>query len=484
MEVEVQKNSKQTIHIIITLVLMFGIGFIPPVSQLTVSGMKILGILLGMIYGCSFCSPAWPCLLGMAAMAITGVAPAGTIIATGIGSDSIWLMILFFVFVAVLEQNRITEAMATWLISRKIVRGKPWLYSYFLIIGTMFTGAFGSSFPAMIVFWSILITTCRRFEIAPYSKYPTVMFMGICIGGLASSSTWLFRGNPLFVNAALKGISEGAYAFNFGIYAFFSFVLWMIVIAGYILLCKYGFRINVDVLAAIDDTIVDKSTMKLDKRQKCVMAYTVLVLIVYCTIGFVPAATPLGAYLATFGMTLPIALILALMCITRIGGQPICDFGRAASKGMVWDTIILSAGLLSLSTIMMTSDTGVSQTILSVLSPVFAGKGTVFMCIIIVVLSVVLTNFMANTTVGLMFCPVIYSFSVSMGFNPMPIMAMMLVSIHIAYLTPAASPFASLLFGYSSWVKPADIYKYGSIACVAIVIVFLAVGIPLSNALF
>ena len=183
-------------------------------------------------------------------------------------------------------------------------------------------------------------------------------------------------------------------------------------------------------------------------------------------------------------MTLPIGLLLALMCITRIDGQPICDFSRAASKGMVWDTIILSAGLLSLSTIMMTSDTGVSQTILSVLGPVFAGKGTVFMCIIIVVLSVILTNFMANTTVGLMFCPVIYSFSVSMGFDPMPIMAMMLVSIHIAYLTPAASPFASLLFGYSSWVKPTDIYKYGTIACAAIVVVFLAVGIPLSNVLF
>ena len=393
-------------------------------------------------------------------------------------------MILFFIFVAVLEQNHITEAMATWLISRRIVQGKPWLYSYFLIIGTMFTGAFGSSFPAMIIFWSILITTCRRFDIAPYSKYPTVMFIGICIGGLASSSTWLFRGNPLFVNAALKGISEGAYAFNFGIYAFFSFVLWMIVIAGYILLCKYGFRIDVQALAEIDDTVVDKNAMKLNKRQKCVMAYMVLVLIVYCTIGFVPATTSLGAYLATFGMTLPIALILALMCITRIDGQPICDFGYAAGKGMVWDTVILSAGLLSLSTIMMTSDTGVSQTILSVLSPVFAGKGTVFMCIIIVVLSVILTNFMANTTVGLMFCPVIYSFSVSMGFDPMPIMAMMLVSIHIAYLTPAASPFASLLFGYSSWVKPTDIYKYGSIACIAMVIVFLAVGIPLSTALF
>lgn len=95
MDAEVRKNSKQTLHIIITLLLMFGIGFIPPMSQLTVSGMKLLGILLGMIYGCSFCSPAWPCLLGMAAMAITGAAPASTIIATGVGSDSIWLMILF-----------------------------------------------------------------------------------------------------------------------------------------------------------------------------------------------------------------------------------------------------------------------------------------------------------------------------------------------------------------------------------------------------
>ncbi len=106
------------------------------------------------------------------------------------------------------------------------------------------------------------------------------------------------------------------------------------------------------------------------------------------------------------------------------------------------------------------------------------------MCIIIVVVSVVLTNFMANTTVGLMFTPVIYSFSVSMGFNPMPLIAMMLVSIHIAYLTPAASPFASLLFGYSSWVKPGDIYKYGLITCIAMTVIFLLVGIPLSNVLF
>lgn len=472
------------VHVLITFALMFGIGFIPPVSQLTVSGMKILGILIGAIYGITFCAPAWPCLLGMFALAALGVAPVGTVLATGIGSDSVMLMIFFFIFVAVLEQNKITEFMATWMITRKVVQGRPWLFSYIMIIGTMFTGALGSSFPAMIVFWGILISVCKMYDIKPFTKYPTVMFMGIAIGGLASSSTWLFRGNPLFVNATLKQISEGALALNFGIYAAFSFIMWMIVIAGYILMCKYIFKIDLGALSNIDDSVVNKEYLVLNKRQKVTMFYMLLVLVAYCGIGFTPAQSPLGQYFALLGVTLPIALILVLMAVTVIDGEPILDFPKAARHGVVWDTVILSGALLSISTIMMTTDTGVAQSILAVLSPVFAGKSPIFMCVIIVLISVILTNFMANTTVGLMFTPVIYSFSLNMGFNPMPLIAMMLVSIHIAYLTPAASPFASLLFGYSNWVKPGDIYKYGLATCIAMVVVFLVIGIPLSNILF
>lgn len=133
---------------------------------------------------------------------------------------------------------------------------------------------------------------------------------------------------------------------------------------------------------------------------------------------------------------------------------------------------------------MMQADTGVNETLLAVLNPIFSGKGTIFMCVVICVISVILTNFMANTTVGLMFTPVIYSFSIELGFNPMPMMAMMLISIHIAYITPAASPFASLLFGNSNWVKPGDVYKYGSLTGILITLVVLVIGIPLSNIFF
>ena len=473
-------TTKDKINALITIVLMFGIGFIPPVSELTVSGMKILGILLGTIYGVSFCATAWPCLLAMGAMIVLGVAPIGTILSTGIGSDSIVLMIFFFAFTAVLEQHKITEFIATFLISRKFIEGKPWLFTYILMIGTLFAGAFGSSFPAMIVFWSILIATCKMFDMKPFTPYPTVAFMGICLGGLASSSTWLFRGNPLYCNAMLKNISGGALELNFGMYALLSFSLWMIVLAGYIMICKLIFKIDLGKMQNIDSSVVDLSYLNLNKKQKVTLGYALLVLVTYCVLGFTPSASPLGQYFATFGVTGPIVIILTLMALTSVEGEPLVDVSKACKEGVVWDTVILSGVLLGMSTIMMTSDTGISASILALLGPIFNGKGVIFLTVVIAIISVILTNFMANTTVVLMFTPVILSFSTAMGFAPLPVIAIMLISAHIAFLTPAASPFASLMFGYSDWIRAKDVYKYGGLACIMMVIVFLVVGIPLS----
>lgn len=480
---ETAGNKKQIIHIIITIVLMFGIGLLPPVSQLTESGMKTLGILLGTVWGITFCQVAWPCLLGLAALFIYQVAPIGTIFSTGMGNDSVMTMIFFFMVAAVLEENGIVQFLSAWLLSRKIIKGRPWLFSYFIIAGTMLVAATGVGFATLIIFFGILIDICNLYGVKPYTKYPTVMFMGICIGGLAASSFWLFVGNPLFVNSMLIAISGGAVALNFGLYALFSFAIWLILAAAYVLVCKYLLKIDLGAMANIDDSVVNKAHLILNKRQKVTLAYLVLLLVIYCGKGFVPASSSLGQYLGFFGATGPLLIILALMAITQVDGQAIANIPDAARKGVAWDTVFLSGALLSIATIMMTTDTGVDRSILALLGPIFEGKGTVFMCVIICVISIILTNFMANTTVGLMFTPVIFSFSQTMGFEPLPMIAMLLISITIAYVTPAASPFAAILFGYSNWVRPADIYKYGVITCIFMVIVLLVVGIPLSNIL-
>ena len=47
------------VHIIITLFLMFGFGFLPPFATLTPMGMRLLGTFLGVIYGYSTRKTDW-----------------------------------------------------------------------------------------------------------------------------------------------------------------------------------------------------------------------------------------------------------------------------------------------------------------------------------------------------------------------------------------------------------------------------------------
>ena len=52
-----------------------------------------------------------------------------------------------------------------------------------------------------------------------------------------------------------------------------------------------------------------------------------------------------------------------------------------------------------------------------------------------------------------------------------------------AIATPAASPFAAMLFSNKSWLKSGDIYRYNIMYVVLELVLALLVGLPLANAL-
>ncbi len=60
-----KKNKMVYLHIAIMLVLMFGIGFLPPFGQITALGMKVLGCFLGIVYGWIFIDLLWVSFLAL-----------------------------------------------------------------------------------------------------------------------------------------------------------------------------------------------------------------------------------------------------------------------------------------------------------------------------------------------------------------------------------------------------------------------------------
>ena len=96
------------------------------------------------------------------------------------------------------------------------------------------------------------------------------------------------------------------------------------------LVCKYLLKIDLGAMANIDDSVVNKTHLILNKRQKVTLAYLVLLLVIYCGKGFVPASSSLGQYLGFFGATGPLLIILALIAITQDEGQAIAHIHDAA----------------------------------------------------------------------------------------------------------------------------------------------------------
>ncbi len=80
--------------------------------------------------------------------------------------------------------------------------------------------------------------------------------------------------------------------------------------------------------------------------------------------------------------------------------------------------------------------------------------------------------------------PVIATYCAHTGVNSAPlvsIMSMFVLSCAIA--TPAASPFAAMMFGNKEWLHAKDIYKYNTMIVVLELVLVLLIGLPLANAI-
>ena len=81
--------------------------------------------------------------------------------------------------------------------------------------------------------------------------------------------------------------------------------------------------------------------------------------------------------------------------------------------------------------------------------------------------------------------PIIYAFSEQMHFDPVPLVVVMtMIVFFLAFLTPAASPYAAMMHGNTEWIQTRDIYKYGSITIILGTIVCAVIGVPLATFLF
>ena len=153
------KKSNDLIYwfnVVLTVVLMFGIGYLEPWGSLGQLGMKVLGIFIGLLYGWTTLGFVFPSLLGILALALSGAYDMNGVLNAGFGAaQNTVYCILIFIFAAYMDQCGLSQIIANWFISRKICVGRPYVFTLMIFLAAYVLGASISLFTAILILYAI-----------------------------------------------------------------------------------------------------------------------------------------------------------------------------------------------------------------------------------------------------------------------------------------------------------------------------------------
>ena len=249
-----------------------------------------------------------------------------------------------------------------------------------------------------------------------------------------------------------------------------------------VLFCKFVLRPDTSKLKELKMETLNKNPLPpMSLRQKFIaISFTVFILILL--IPSVLPTHPVGRFVKanTYGIA---AFDVCLLCAIRISKKPLMDFS-STMKRFSWSTYFLIASAILLGNALTNESTGVSAFLNTVLMPVLQNVPASAFAVIIMVLTVILTNVCNSFVIGLLMQPVIATFCMATGMNSAPVVSMMILFVlSSAAITPAASPFAALLFGNKDWLKSGEIYKYTTIFVVIELAIVLLISMPVANLL-
>lgn len=460
-----KKDAMYFVHSLICLVIMFGFGQLPPMEPLTPLGMNLIGIFLGVLYGWIFIDIIWPSIAGLLALTLIGGMKPGVLLNKSFGDPIVVMMFFIFVFCATINYYGLSKFISLWFITRKAVAGKPWLFTYTFLASIMLLGGLTSASPAAVIGWSILYGVC---DVCGYKRgegYPTMMVFGIVYAAQVGMALIPFKQAALTVMSAYETMS-GTHI-DYAKYMLIAFVACALCSLLFILIGKYVFRPDVSKLKNLDPSKLDtEGSLVLNRVQKLVLFFLFALVALLLMPAFLPGDFMVARFLKGIGNTGICMFLVGVMCFIKIDGKPLLQFKPMVDSGVAWGIISILAMVQPLSGAMAADESGITPFLMKVLEPLFGSGSPLFFALCMGLLATILTQFINNGAVGVALMPVIYSYCVNMNVGPELPVIMVVMGVHLAFLTPGASSSAALLHG-NEWSDTRSVWKSSPIVILA-----------------
>lgn len=446
---------KFIVKLVVGLFCMFAFRLVCPTwAEVTPVGVSAVGIFIGVVllmssgFGMLF-----PSIMGMFAMQMTGFYNSDTIVVGSFGSGTIYQLIIIYALCQALLSSGAADVIARWFISRKFTQGRPVLFTFMFLLCAVYVGAV-LEIGGVVFYYALLEAICKQLGYDENGKWYKRMVMGVNTCTCVGFPLIPFKGLPLLIFGTLASVLNTlGYTVNYAVYMLSSLVLSTVYVTIYVLIMRFVWKVDMSKLKDLDvSKLVGEVKMN---RQQSIISIAFLFAILYPVIQiFLPADAAFTAWYNTISTGTWFGVVLAVLFIIRVDGKPVVNGMKALSEGVDW-AIIFSTGMFSLLGSMISNpELGIRSWLNTLLSAVVGNMPFPVFLLIIISVTVLVTNFFSSAATGIIVstlsAPFLAEFAVSLGINPSVVGCAIVSSAMFAYLTMAASGISPIFLAHKA----------------------------------
>ena len=476
-------KSMKNVHLLIGLAIMLVFNFLPAVDPITPIGMKILGIFIATLYLWIVVDTFWASALCIVAIGFSGYDTMGNILMASFGSPTVVQCLFMLIYVGALQYEKVSDYIGRFFLTRKVSQGRPWVFVFTICIGCFLYSVFMGPFLPIFLFWPVCYGIFKEVGYTAKDSFPKIMLILIVVACAAGFPVAPYKGNALALIANYRNVAGDPSVIADGAFFVVAFVLGLAFLLVSILLSKYVFRPDTAPIKNFNMEQLNKNPLPpMSLRQKVLGISFALFAVAMLVPSFFPTA-PVMEFLYKNSIGLAVAFVTVLAA-THIDGKPVIMLKEVMGKHVDWGMVFMIAAAVEIGAVLTNKQTGISAFLSKNLSPIFSGMDFLVFVVLLLVILMVLTNICNSLVIGVIAQPIVYVFAQASGMDVAPIVTLTVFFVlSCAMFTPAALPFAAMMFSNKEWLPAKDICKYTGVFILAELALVLVIGLPLSSML-
>lgn len=450
-----KKFTRRDLFTIIGFLIIYCFGLVvPPFGGITPLGIKMLGVLIGLIFmTCVGCDIITSSLMALIAFVVHGYYTNAEMVATWVGSTTTFQLVFCGALCLAMRETGAMDVLAKKMLTSKAAKSSPAMLILMLMLAGLMVSIFISGAPFFLLFFGLIESILL---VAGYDRKDPIfplLLLGVYVSGYGMFILpW--KGAMAVTLGFFNTVLEPyGLRFNEFLYMFLQIFTWVGFDVIYILALKYIFKADFHKLKKVDAANLEafqKVPDKFDFHMK-VTIYSLLFCVAYVLLCYLlPRTTPGYKVWGSFGAVLIWVLPLTLFSILRKDGKPILNVAALAQKSSFWTMIALVGSLTMLGKIATDNELGIRGWLVGIFTPIFGNMPMWLFLLVIVVFTTVVTQVVNGQVLTMGLTPVVAPVMMEMiqggaKGNPTVALGVLSAAATVAFLTVSGSVNAAYL---------------------------------------